>query len=329
VARNAGALSVLPLALSTRIGLHLFAGELATAASLIDEALAVTEAIGSGLPPYGALALAAFRGHEAQAVELIRAVRAEVGPRGDGMGLTLVEHAEAVLFNGLGRYEEACAAAERGAAHPQELAFSIWCLPQLVEAAARSNRPALAEDALGRLAETTRASGTPWALGVEARCRALVSEGDEAERWHRAAIDLLGRTRVHAEHARAHLLYGEWLRREGRRIDAREHLRQAHAMFSDMGLEAFVERARRDLVATGERARPRGAETRDELTPQELQIARLAREGLSNPEIGAKLFLSPRTVEWHMKKVFKKLDIKSRMALHDALPDPDRPVATA
>jgi DNA-binding CsgD family transcriptional regulator len=324
LARSAGALSVLPIALSARIGLHLFAGELATAASLVEEANAVTHAIGTGLPPYGALALAAFRGDEARATELIRAVRAEVGPRGDGMGLTLVEHAEAMLFNGLGRYDAACEAARRGAEHPQELAFSLWSLPQLVEAAVRSGRPELAADALARLVQTTGPSGTAWALGVEARCRALVADGDEAERWYREAIDRLARARVRAEHARAHLLYGEWLRREGRRVDCREQLRTAHAMLSEMGLEAFAERARRELVGTGERARGRNPATRDDLTPQELQIAELARQGLSNPEIGERLFLSPRTVEWHLKKVFVKLGIKSRMALHDALPTPDR-----
>ena len=329
LARNAGALSILPIALNARIGLHLFAGELTTAASLVEEAAAVTEATGSGLPPYGSVALAACRGDEAEALAVIEAVRAEIGPRGDGMGLTLVEHAEARLFNGLGRYSEACVPAQRGAAHPAELGFATWSLVELVEAAARSDQSALATDALERLARTTSPSGTAWAVGVEARSRALVSQGVEAERWYREAIDRLATTRVRGEHARAHLLYGEWLRRSGRRVAAREQLRTAHGMFADMGMEAFAERARRELVGTGERMRARGVETRDELTPQELQIAQLARDGLSNPDIGAQLFLSPRTVEWHMKKVFTKLGIKSRMALHDALPDHERPAATA
>ena len=327
LARQAGALTVLPIALSARIGLHLFAGELGTAASLIEELGAVTEATGSGLPPYGALALAAFRGHEAEADTMIRAVREELGPRGDGMGLTLVEHAAAVLYNGLGRYKEACEAAQRGAAHPQELAFSTWSLPQLVEAAVRSDQPALADDAMRRLAQTTGTSGTDWALGVEARSRALVSDDGTAERFYRDAIDHLGRARVRAEHARGHLLYGEWLRRGGRRSDAREQLRTAYGMFTAMGMEAFAERARRELLATGETVRKRRADTRDALTPQEFQIARLARDGLSNPEIGARLFLSPRTVEWHLKKVFTKLAIRSRMALHDVLPA-EAPAAT-
>ncbi len=330
LARTAGALSILPIALSTRVGLHLFAGELTTAASLVEEIVAVTDVTRSGLPPYGALALAAFRGDEAGALKLIEAVRAEVGPRGDGMGLTLVEHAEAVLFNGLGRYAEACEAAQRGAAFPHELGVSTWSLSQLVEAASRSDQPAVAQDAFERLKRTTTPSGTAWALGVEARSRALVSEGEEAERSYLEAIELLTTTRVRGEHARAHLLFGEWLRREGRRASAREHLRTAHRMLAAMGMEAFAERARRELVATGERVRTRGVETRDELTPQELQIAQLARDGLSNPEIGARLFLSPRTVEWHMKKVFTKLGIKSRMALHEALPErAEQPAATA
>jgi DNA-binding CsgD family transcriptional regulator len=329
LARQAGALAVLPIALSARIGLHLFAGELATAASLVEEVTAVTTATGSGIPPYGALALAAYRGHDAEATAQIRAAYAEATARGDGMGLTLLEHSEAVLYNGLGRYEEACAAAQRGVANPHELAFSLWSLPQLVEAATRSGQPALAEDAMQRLAQTTSASGTDWALGVEARSRALVSDDGDAEPWYRDAIEHLGRTRVASELARAHLLYGEWLRRQARRTDAREHLRTAHQMFGDMGMEAFAERARRELARTGETVRQRREHSHDGLTPQELQIAQLAREGLSNPEIGARLFLSPRTVEYHLHKVFGKLSIGSRNQLAEALqPDPHAPLAS-
>ena len=324
LARQAGALSVLPIALSARIGLHLFAGELAAAASLVEEVTAVTTATGSGIPPYGALALAAYRGHEAEATGLIRAAGAEATARGDGMGLTIIEHAEAVLYNGLGRYQEACAAAQQGAANPQELAFSLWSLPQLVEAATRSGQPTLADDAMQRLAQTTSASGTDWALGVEARSRALVSDDGDAEPCYRDAIGHLGRTRVASELARAHLLYGEWLCRQVRRTDAREQLRTAHQMFADMGMEAFAQRARRQLASTGENVRRRRDDTRDELRPQELQIAQLARDGLSNPEIGARLFLSPRTVEYHLRKVFAKLDIRSRHELSNALPS-ERP----
>jgi ATP/maltotriose-dependent transcriptional regulator MalT len=320
LARHSGALSMLPLALSTRARLHLFAGDLAAAASLVDELAAVAEATGRGLPPYSAVALAAFRGHEDEAEELIRAVRAEAGARGEGFALTLVDHAEAVLYNGLGRYRNACEAAQRGAAHPHELALSAWSLPHLVEAAVRSDQPELAEGAMQRLAQATSASGTDWALGIEARSRALVSDDGAADALYREALDRLGRTRLGAELARAHLLYGEWLRRQARRVDARDQLRTARRMFVDMGMEAFAERARRELSATGETVRKRSAEFRDELTPQETHIAQLARDGLTNAEIGSQLFLSPRTVEWHLKKVFAKLGISSRLGLHDALP---------
>jgi DNA-binding CsgD family transcriptional regulator len=319
LARQAGALTVLPLALASRIGLHLFAGELAAAAALVDEFGTVTEATGSGLPRYDVLALAAFRGREAEVERLTGEILSGVGPRGEGMGLTLVEHSSAVLYNGLGRYQQARDAAQRGAANPQELAFSTWSLPQLIEAATRSDRPALAEEAMQRLERTTRPSGSDWALGVEARSRALLCSDDESEALYREAIERLSRTSVHAERARAHLLFGEWLRRAGRRMAARDELRAAHAMFTEMGMEAFAERTRRELVATGERLRRRTVETRDDLTAQERQIARLACDGLSNPEIGARLFLSSRTVEWHLRKVFGKLGIHRRRELADAL----------
>jgi DNA-binding CsgD family transcriptional regulator len=195
----------------------------------------------------------------------------------------------------------------------------MWALPELVEAAARGGDADLARDALERLAETTQPSGTDFALGIEARCRALMSEGEIAERLYQEAIERLGRTRLRPELARAHLLYGEWLRREGRRVDAREQLRTAHGMFTDMGMEAFAERARGELSATGEKVRERTVETRDDLTAQERHIAHMARDGLSNPEIGARLFLSPRTVEWHLHNVFTKLGIHSRRALANAL----------
>jgi DNA-binding CsgD family transcriptional regulator len=319
LARQAGALTVLPLALASRIGLHLFAGELATAALLAGELGTVIEATGTGLPRYDLLALAAFQGREAEAERLAGEIVSELGPRGEGMGLTLVEHSSAVLYNGLTRYQEACAAAQRGAANPEELAFSTWSLPQLIEAATRTEQSALAEDAMQRLEQTTRPSGTDWALGVEARSRALLREDDDAEALYREAIERLGRTSVHAEHARAHLLFGEWLRRAGRRQPARDELRTAHAMFTDIGMEAFAERARRELVATGERLRKRTVETHDELTAHERQIARLASDGLSNPEIGARLFLSPRTIEWHLRRVFGKLGIQRRRELANAL----------
>ena len=319
LARQSAALSVLPHVLQARVGFHLFAGELATAASLVDELSTLIQATGSGILRYDVLALAAFRGRESEIERLTGELIAELQRRGEGVVFTLVEHASAVLYNGLGRYEDACDAAQRAAAYPQELAFSTRSLPQLIEAAVRTDRIALAERALDRLAQTTRASGSEWGLGVEARSRALLSAAEEAEPHYREAIERLSSTSVRSELARAHLLYGEWLRRGGRRVDARNELRTAHVMFTDMGMEAFIERARRELVASGETARKRVVETRDDLTAQERQVAELARDGLSNPEIGARLFLSARTVEWHLHKVFGKLEIRSRHQLAEAL----------
>ena len=240
--------------------------------------------------------------------------------RGEGLGVTVTQWARAVLYNGLGRYEDALAAAERASGHPENLAFFNWGLVELIVAAVRSGNMERAAAALERLSEMTRASGTGWALGIEARSRALLSDGDAAERLYLEALDRLGRTSIRVELARAHLLYGEWLRRERRRLDAREQLRAAHEMFTAMGLEAFAGRAARELLATGEHARKRSVKTREELTAQEAQIARLARDGLSNPEIGARLFISPRTVEYHLHKVFAKLNIRSRVELDRALP---------
>jgi ATP/maltotriose-dependent transcriptional regulator MalT len=329
LARQAGALAMLPLALAARVALHLFAGELPGAAALTDEIAAILMATGSSPPTYSAVPLAGFRGRKSEAEPLIDEVRAKIAPRRDGIGLAILEHAEAVLYIGLGRYQEACEAAQRGAADPPELGYSTSSLAQLVEAAVRSDQPALADDAMQRLARSTSASGTDWALGIEARSRALVADDGGAEAPYQEAIERLARTRVRPDCARAHLVYGEWLRRQGRRVDAREQLRTANRLFTDMGMEAFAERTRRELTATGETVRKRTAETRDELTPQEEQIARLARDGLSNADIGAQLFLSPRTIEWHLRKVFGKLGISSRIGLHDALPASDRQVAPA
>ena len=320
IAREAGALSELPLALNSRVYVHMFAGELAAAASLVEEVQAVREATGSNLAAYGALGLAAWRGREGEAGDLIEASMREVVPRGEGIGVTVTQWASALLSNGLGKYQDALVAARQAGEHPQELGVANWGLTELVEAAARSGVTELAADALERLSAMTRASGTDWALGIEARSRALLSDGDAAERLYLEALDRLGRTSIRVELARAHLLYGEWLRRERRRLDAREQLRAAHEMFTGMGAEAFADRAARELLATGERARKRTVETREDLTPQEAQIARLARDGLSNPEIGARLFISPRTVEYHLHKVFSKLNISSRNQLDRALP---------
>jgi DNA-binding CsgD family transcriptional regulator len=320
IAREAGALSELPLALTTCVFPHLFAGELTVAASLVEEARTVSEATGSNLAPYGALGLAALRGREREARTLIDATMSETAPRGEGIGVTIAHWAYALLCNGLGRYEEACAAAQEAARHQAQLTVPRWGLAELIEAAARSGAPELASDALERLKEATRASGTDWALGVEARSRALLSEGDAAEQLYREAIERLARTRVRVELTRAQLVYGEWLRRQHRRLDAGEQLRAAYDTFTRIGVEAFAERARRELLATGETVRPRSVEPLDELTAQEAQIARLAAEGLTNPEIGAQLFISPRTVEFHLRKVFAKLGISSRKELREALP---------
>jgi DNA-binding CsgD family transcriptional regulator len=316
-ARESGALNDLLLALNVRLLLHLFAGELAAAAALVDEIEVVREATGTNLAPYHALGLAAWRGHDGEAEAAIAASRDAVVARGEGTGLSVTQWAEALLYNGLGRYEDAVAAARQAA--DAELGVANWGLAELVEAAARSDRRELAVEALDQLAEMARVSGTDWALGVEARSRALVTDGDAAEPLHREAIERLDRTRVRAELGRAHLFYGEWLRRAQRRLDAREHLRTAHDMFRRFGAAAFAERARRELQATGETVRVRSVETRSVLTVQEAQVARLAAEGHTNPEIGAQLFISPRTAEYHLHKVFSKLAIGSRRQLRSRL----------
>jgi DNA-binding CsgD family transcriptional regulator len=325
LARDTGALGVLPMALSQLAGLHLFEGDFAAASSLLEEAGAITEATGSQLPPYAPLALAAFRGRDREASELVKVSTTEMVRRGEGVGLTFIHFVTALLYNGLGRYQDALAAAQQAGDDPHERLFSMWAAVELIEGAARSGHQEQAADALERLSEATRASGTDWALGVEASARALLSEGEGAERLYREAIDRLARTRVRVFLARAYLRYGEWLRRERRRTDARRELRIAYRMFDTMGAEGFAERTRRELLATGETARKRTGEPGSQLTAREAQVADLAREGLSNTEIGAQLFISERTVEYHLHKVFNKLGINSRTQLHLALPgNPDR-----
>ncbi len=321
LARETGALSELPLALTARVFMLLFAGEMLAAASLTDELQAVTEATGSGLAPYGALGLAALRGDAAEASALVEATIADVTRRGEGIGITFAEWANAALNNGLGRYDEAAAAGRRATAYDKEPAALCWSLVELIEAAARCGMTETATRAYGQLTEITGASGTDWALGAQARSRALLSEGVAAERLYREAIARFGKTRLRVDLARAHLLYGEWLRRERRRSEAREQLRTAHGMLEAMGIAAFAERARRELQATGETAHKRAPATiREELTAQETQIARLARDGLSNPEIGTRLFISAHTVQYHLRKVFAKLGITSRSQLDRVLP---------
>jgi ATP/maltotriose-dependent transcriptional regulator MalT len=314
IARETGALAGLPLALNYLAQLRIFEGELDAAESLLDEADAITEATGTTPIVIATLLLAGCRGDEAQASALIEASEAEAIARGEGVILTFAEHARAVLHNGLGHYEAALAPAQSASAREQ-LMVSVWSLPELIEAATRSSRTEIAAEALERLSERTRVTGTELALGIEAGSRALLSEGDVAEGLYREAIERLGRTRIRLDLARAHLVYGEWLRREGRRLDAREQLRAAHDMLAAMGIGAFAERARRELWATGETVRKRTVETREELTAQEAQIARLAAEGRTNPEIASVLFISARTVEWHLRKVYPKLGITSRRDL--------------
>jgi DNA-binding CsgD family transcriptional regulator len=321
ITRDAGALAVLPLALIARLYMDLNAGDLGRAELLIEELETVVELTGSHMAPYGALELAALRGRADATRELIDERRNELELRGEGLGISLIHYATALLCNGLGRHEEAYEAALEGVGHPAELGASTWQVPDLIEAAARTGNLARGRQALDRLAQTTRASGTEWALGTEARCRALLTEDERADELYREAIDRLGRTRLRLELARAHLVYGEWLRREGQRGDARDHLRTAHEMFTAMGTEAFAGRAARELHATGEATRGAGATAVTLLTAQEAKIASLAREGLSNPEIGLRLFISARTVEWHLRNVFTKLGIGSRRELPRALGD--------
>jgi DNA-binding CsgD family transcriptional regulator len=313
-ARETGALSILPMVASYGAGSHIHAGEFGESAALLDEAYAVSQATHSAPLVQARQMIAAYRGDEGRAMDLIEAGRQDATARGQGMALSMIECANAILLNGLGRYQEALAAAERACAQ-DELSLYGLALVELVEAAAHSGEPGIAATAVERLGERTQASGSDWALGLEARSRALVTDGPSAGPLHEEAVTRLARCRVAPHHARAQLVYGEWLRRENRRVDAREQLRAAHETFSRIGAEAFAERARRELQATGETARKRTVETSDSLTPQEAQIARLASDGLSNPEIGAQLFISPRTVQYHLHKVFAKLDITSRRQL--------------
>jgi DNA-binding CsgD family transcriptional regulator len=285
---------------------------------LIEEADSITEGTGLASLKYSSLMLAAWRGDEAGVLDLIETGRPVAVARGEGMALGVIEWVSAVLYNGLGRYAEALAAAQRACEHEDAGRFA-WVLVELIEAGARSGATDAASDALDRLTEYTRASGTEWARGSEAGSRALLSEGRDAESLYREAVERLARSRAVGYLARAQLQYGEWLRRENRRVDAREQLRAAHETFSRIGAEGFAERARVELQATGETARVRSAETIDVLTPQEAQIARMASDRQTNPEIAAKLFISPRTVEYHLRKVFTKLGVSSRKELSGAL----------
>ena len=324
LARTIGALEQLPVGLAVLAQGDTRQGDFARADSHIAESRAISKAIGGGShASYAAMYLAALRGQQAEVIALVEATLAEAEAGGYRSAMAAAHWTVAILHNGHGRYVDALAAAER-AIREVAVFVSSWALPELIEAAVRSENMHLAAGALDELAGRTQAGGTDFGLGTEARCRALVSRGQVAETWYQEAIERLGRTRLRPDLARAHLLYGEWLRAENRVLDAREQLRTAHDMLAAIGMTAFTERARLELTATGGKAPKRSSETRDQLTPQEAQIARLARDGLSNPEIGAQLFLSARTVEWHLRKVFTKLGIGSRRELHAALTQPGR-----
>jgi DNA-binding CsgD family transcriptional regulator/tetratricopeptide (TPR) repeat protein len=317
LAREAGALTALPLALNYLARWNLITGDFAAAAALIEESRSIAIATGSPPVPYSEVLLAAWRGHERDHGALAEEMLADAEARGEGRAITFIEQSSAILHNGLGNHRIALAAAQRACATSDS---TLWVIPELAEAAARIGRPELARDPVERLSELALCIGTEVALGLRARSLALMAESRDAEDLFREAVDRLGPTRTTPHLARAHLLYGEWLRGERRRLDAREQLRTAHDMFVSMGATAVASRAARELLAAGERAPTPRVETRSRLTAQEAHIARLANEGLSNQQIGARLFLSRRTVEYHLGKVFTKLGIGSRTELGRVLP---------
>jgi DNA-binding CsgD family transcriptional regulator/tetratricopeptide (TPR) repeat protein len=323
MSRETGALEHLPIGLVYRASVHVQAGEFAAASALIEESNAINTAIGNAPLGHASVLLVAWRGNEANALNHFTWAVENSTMRGEGRGLSQTYYMSAVLYNGLGRYDEALAGAQRACEH-DDLGVRGYALVELIEAAARGTARDAAAEALRELEERTLAAGTDWALGILARSRALLSAGEAADALYVEAIERLGRSRIVVHLARAHLLYGEWLRREGRRLDARNQLRTAYDMLHRIGADAFAERARGELVATGETVRKRAVETRDDLTPQERQIAGLARDGLSNAEIGGRLFLSSRTVEWHLGKVFNKLGIASRRELSSVLSNEPR-----
>ncbi len=326
LARAAGALAPLSIALNGRGIVVAWRGDLSAAARVIVEADAVTEATRTRVAPYGAMLHAALRGRESEARARIDTAIDHARSGGEGLAIQWATWSTAVLCNGLGRYDEALAAARVAGDENQPDHFvTVWALPELIEAATRTSRPELCAGPVERLAASANVTATDWGLGILARCRALLATDDnEAERHYREAVDRLRATRLRPELARAHLLYGEWLRLRHRRAEARTQLELAHSLFGSMGLDGFAHRARHELVGAGANLREIASDTPDELTPQEDHIARLAREGRTNVQIGAQLYLSPRTVEWHLKKVFAKLGITSRRALQDALPATSR-----
>ncbi|HJP74749.1 MAG TPA: helix-turn-helix transcriptional regulator, partial [Pseudonocardiaceae bacterium] len=321
IARSTGAVSQLPIALTLRSLYLLFSGELTEAWMLTDEVQAIKDATGLHLAPSSAVAVVAFRGDEAMAYTVFQAALDDATRRGEGVGITMTEWARAAFNNSLGRYPDAVSSAQRAIDPQSDLGSHVLPWVELIEGAVRSDQLKIAEDAYERLAEMATATGTPWALGMQTRSRALLSTGDEAESHYRQAIEHLGRTRMRLDLGRVHLVFGEWLRRERRNNEAREELRAARNMLGPMGVVGFAERATRELRAAGESVRRRTkTNRRDELTAQEAQIARMARDGLSNPEIASRLFLSPYTVQYHLRKIFTKLGISSRSQLERVLP---------
>ena len=315
IARDVGALSLLPMTLGARVGVCLFAGNLAGAGRLVDQVQVVTDASDIRRFPHAALALEAFRGDERQARQLIETTSKESIARGEGLAATVSSWARAVLCNGRGQYEEAFLAARAAISDPNDFWYWGWSAVELIEAASRTDRAAEARPVLERLGESTDASGTEWALGVHARSRALLTDGEGGENLYREALERLLPTRLQLEVARTRLVYGEWLRRQHRQRDARDQLRLAHGLFTDFGMLGFAERAAAELLATGERARKRTVETRFDLTPQETRISELAAQGSTNQDIAGQLFISTATVEYHLSKVYRKLGIRSRTQL--------------
>jgi len=324
LARALGALAPLSIALNGRGSVATQCGDFETATSLAAEKDVVNEVTGIRQATTCDLLLAGYRGRPAEAVPLFTATMEDSTVRGEGLAVQMANWSAAVLRNGLGRYAEALAVAEPATEETYSPLSTQLVLPELIEAAVRTGRADLAREALGRLSAMTAIEGSDWAKGLEARSRALVSKGQEAEQCYAEAVERLGRTRLRPERARAHLLYGEWLRRENRRGDARHQLHAAYHLFTAIGADAFAERARRELFATGEKVRKREVDTHSQLTPQEEHVVRLARDGRTNPEIAAELFISTRTVEWHLRKVFAKLGIATRRDLHNTVPPRDQ-----
>jgi DNA-binding CsgD family transcriptional regulator len=320
LARDAGALAMLSIPLNAQAMSAVWRGDLDTATAVVAEIDAIKQATGAQIAPYAGMLLAAYKGRVEEATALIAATIEDSVLRGEGLGIDLARWAAAILNNSIGHYEEAFAMASPTSAEAPGLYISTWMLPESIEACVRTGRREIAAAALEKFVATAGPGDSDWGLGIQTRSQAILAEGEAAETLYREAIERLGRTSVRTELARSHLLFGEWLRREHRRVDAREQLRQAHDMFVLMSADGFAERARRELAATGEHVRKRRADTGSELTSQEEHIARLARDGRTNPEIAAELYISTRTVEWHLRKVFNKLGITSRTGLRDAMP---------